>query len=118
MKDQKEFLKKFRLKPKKIEIKVGEGIEEAYILPLSANMMLWLFQSGTYTREVTHDQIYRVIKYCVCESDGSRVFEDDFPEMGVGDCIELDVCAQIYEKVMSMYGPKEHQETVLKKQDA
>ncbi|MGE6114353.1 hypothetical protein ACLHZ0_21580 [Aeromonas salmonicida] len=104
------FLDKYGLKPKKIKINLDGEEHEFYAKQISFNLAVALAQQfNEVARQLA------IVKYCLCEEDGSMVFPEDIALEVIGDKLPYEVISIVATKIAKMSGPKERIEDVKKK---
>lgn len=104
------FLDKFGLQPKKITFELDNESHEFYAKPISFNLALAISQQFNETV----NQL-AIIKYCLCEEDGTMVFASDCDLAEIGDQLPFEIIDLLSKKILKMSGPKARTEDVKKK---
>ncbi|AVP84523.1 hypothetical protein [Aeromonas hydrophila] len=105
------ILDKYGLKPKVVKFELDGEAHEFYAKKISFNLALAISQQFNETV----NQL-AIIKYCLCEEDGTMVFSEDCDLAEIGDQLPFEIIDLLSKKILKMSGPKARTEDVKKKQ--
>ena len=104
------MLDKFGLKPKKLFIELDREKQEFHSKPISYNLAVFIANE--------FDENIRklvIVRHCLCEQDGTMVFEEDTPLDVIGDALPYEVIGLMAIEIAKSSGPKARGEEVVKK---
>ncbi|MEB6640868.1 hypothetical protein MXM19_08410 [Aeromonas caviae] len=104
---------KFKLKPKLIKFDVLGEEQEAYIKTPSYNLVRWLASNVDTDQTI---QTLMVIKFCLCNEDGTMVIHEDSDLSCVGDIFPAEFILPLGEAILREWDLSTRNENVKKKQ--
>lgn len=104
------MLDRFGLKPKKFEIEYDGEKQEFYSKPISYNLAVFI------TNEFD-DNIRKlvIVRHCLCEADGTMIFEEDTDLGVIGDQLPYEVISLMALEIAKSSGPKARGDELVKK---
>lgn len=103
---------KFKLKPKLIKFDVLGEEQEAYIKTPSHNLVMWLAANQGIDETI---QTLMVIKYCLCNEDGTMVVHGDSDLMVIGDLFPAEFVLPLGKAILHEWNLSTRNENVKKK---
>lgn len=104
-------LEKYGLKPKVVKFELDGEVYVFYAKQISLNLALAISQQFN---EIANQ--LAIIKFCLCEEDGTMVFASDCDLAEIGDQFQYEIIALLSTEIAKMSGPKARTEDVKKKQ--
>lgn len=104
------MLDRFGLKPKKLFIEVDGEKQEFYSKPISYNLAVFIGNEFD-------DNIRKlvIVRHCLCEADGTMVFEEDTDLGVIGDQLPYEVISLMALEIAKSSGPKARGDELVKK---
>ncbi|WP_323901869.1 hypothetical protein [Aeromonas hydrophila] len=103
-------LDKYGLKPTKVKIELDGDEHEFYAKKISFNLANALSQQFN---EIANQ--LAIIKFCLCEEDGTMVFARDCDLYEIGDHFPYELIALLSTEIAKLSGPQSRTEDIKKK---
>ncbi|MFQ2622646.1 hypothetical protein ACK3YV_07400 [Aeromonas caviae] len=107
------FLDKYGLKPHKLTIELDGEEHTFYAKHISYNLAVSLS-----TQYLEGARELAVIMYCLCEEDGTMVFDKKTELAEVGDKISYELITLMATKIAEVSGPQKRVDNIKKKQES
>ncbi|MCR6739103.1 hypothetical protein NVV56_09390 [Aeromonas dhakensis] len=104
------ILDKYGLKPTKVKFELDGEIYEFYAKKISFNLAIAIAQQFN---EIANQ--LAIIKFCLCEEDGTMVFASDCDLAEIGDHFPYELIILLSTEIAKMSGPQSRTEDVKKK---
>ncbi|QBX71544.1 hypothetical protein E4630_12110 [Aeromonas hydrophila] len=104
------ILDRFGLKPKKLEIEFDGEKQEFFAKPISYNLAVFIANEFD-------DNIRKlvIVRHCLCEEDGTMVFEEDTDLEVIGDQLPYEAISLMALEIAKSSGPKARGDELVKK---
>ncbi|MGY6036646.1 hypothetical protein [Aeromonas sp. AE23HZ002T15] len=107
-----DFLSKYSLKPHEIKVQYLDEEHVFHAKSISYNLAFQLKQS--YAENIIQ---LAIIKYCLCNEDGTMIFAEDFDLGELGDQMGFELITLLSDAIADLSKPAKRAENVKKKQD-
>ena len=104
------FLKKYGLKPKKVQIEYNGKNELFHYRPISYNLAVAITgQTNDLVRQLL------IIRHCLCDKNGKLIFDEKKDLAEIGDELSFDLVGLMSKEIANASGPQAQGKDILKK---
>lgn len=107
------MLDKFGLRPKKLEIEFEGEKQYFFAKPISYNLAVFIANEfNNHIRQLV------IVRHCLCEEDGTLVFDENADLDEIGDKFPYEVISLMSAEISRSSGPVARSEDLAKKPEA